>query len=365
MFNETKHLPAGEFDRRMELAGAETNASTWTDWTQYYQNLPADKLEEVMGLEVERLQNLVLRAPQVRSEKEVVANERRWQVDDDVEGSMGEALYDLAFRKHPYRWPTIGTMKDIQNFTTADCRAFYRTYYAPNNALLVIVGDFDERSCLQLIQRTYGRLPAARIPSESPVVEPRQTRERRRHLRRDTEAERVAYGYRGPAFENPDWVVLAVLSELLFGGRNARLTSELVVQKELVSSIWGAPTPFAQPSLYEVWSTLRPGVSVHQIEKILEEAFETLKREPVGPDELTRVKNKLELDFFEELETAGGKAEQIGFYDMVGGGAEGIFERLETYRSITADDVRRVARTYLKKSGRSVIRVTPKSEGRG
>jgi zinc protease len=190
---------------------------------------------------------------QMNSEKEVVSNERRWQVEDDVEGSMGEQLYALAFRKHPYRWPTIGYMRDIDGFTTKDCRTFYRTYYAPNNAVLVLVGDFDEEECLALIQAHYGGISATRLPKERVVTEPPQRRERRRTMRFDTEVERLALGYRGPAFATFDWVVLAVLSEVLFGGRSARLIAKLVVEQELVTSLWGAPTPFEQPSLYEIW----------------------------------------------------------------------------------------------------------------
>jgi len=363
MFNQTQSLAAGEFDRRMELAGAETNASTWTDWTQYYENLPAKQLAEVMSLEANRLQHLVLREPQVSSEKEVVSNERRWAIEDDVEGSMGEQLYDLAFREHPYRWPTIGYMRDIEGFTATDCRAFYRTYYAPNNAVLVVVGDFDEEECLALIQSHYGGISAARLPKERVVREPAQRRERRRTIRFDTEVERLAFGYRGPAFATFDWLVLTVLSEVLFGGRNARMMRELVVERELVSSLWGSPTPFEQPSLYEIWATLRSGASAREVEAFIDEELHRLRREPISQIELERVKNKLELGFFEELETAGGKAEQIGFYEVVAGGAKGIFERLEAYRRVSVDDVRRVARRYLKKGARSVIHVIPQARG--
>jgi zinc protease len=276
---------------------------------------------------------------------------------------MGEQLYALAFRKHPYRWPTIGYMRDIDGFTTKDCRTFYRTYYAPNNAVLVLVGDFDEEECLALIQAHYGGISATRLPKERVVTEPPQRRERRRTMRFDTEVERLALGYRGPAFATFDWVVLAVLSEVLFGGRSARLIAKLVVEQELVTSLWGAPTPFEQPSLYEIWATLRPGASTVEVEAVIDEELNRLRREPISQIELDRVKNKLELDFFEELETAGGKAEQIGFYEVVAGGAEGIFERLEAYRRVNVDDVRSVARRYLKKGARSVVRVIPQTRG--
>src|SRR5688500_5591916 len=160
MFNETRSLEAGEFDRLMEAAGGETNAATWVDWTYYYENLPASELPLAVRLESDRIAHLVLRKPQVTSEKEVVANERRYRVDDDVEGAANELLYATAYRSHPYRWPTIGWMKDIEGFTIEDCERFYRTYYAPNNATIVIAGDFPEEETVALVRKHYGRLRA-------------------------------------------------------------------------------------------------------------------------------------------------------------------------------------------------------------
>ncbi|HYJ10172.1 MAG TPA: pitrilysin family protein, partial [Polyangiaceae bacterium] len=141
MFNEIEGRGPGEFDRMLEEAGAESNASTWLDWTQYNIAIPKEQLSLVLKLEAERMSKLVLREPQVTSEKEVVANERRYRVDDDVEGAVNELLWATAFTRHAYKWPTIGWMKDIEGFTTQDCEAFYRAYYAPNNAVLVISGD--------------------------------------------------------------------------------------------------------------------------------------------------------------------------------------------------------------------------------
>src|SRR4051812_9034399 len=138
MFGESEEVPHGAFDKMLEEAGAETNAATFLDWTYYHTNLPKDALELAIKLEANRIARLVLRDPQVASEKEVVANERRQRVDDDVDGSVSEVLYREAFKEHGYGWPTIGWMEDIQNFTTEDCLAFYRTYYAPNNAALVL-----------------------------------------------------------------------------------------------------------------------------------------------------------------------------------------------------------------------------------
>ena len=166
MFNETENHPAGSFDRTLEEAGAESNAATWVDWTFYHESIPKDRVGLVIELEAERMAKLVLREPQVTSEKEVVANERRYRVDDDVEGAVSELLYKTAYTAHAYSWPTIGWMADIEGFTTEDCALFYRTYYAPNNATVVVVGDFKEKDLLAKIQKAYGRLESAEIPVE-------------------------------------------------------------------------------------------------------------------------------------------------------------------------------------------------------
>src|SRR5689334_23741949 len=215
MFNEVEVRATGEFDRLLEEAGAESNASTWLDWTQYNIAIPKDKLGLVIGLEAERMSRLVLREPQVTSEKEVVANERRFRVDDDVEGAVSELLWATAFTAHAYSWPTIGWMADIEGFTTEDCARFYRTYYAPNNATVVVVGDFKERDLLAKIQKAYGGLESADIPVEDVLPEPPQGTERRVTVKKPTATDKIALAYHGPAFGDVDHVPLTMLSEVL------------------------------------------------------------------------------------------------------------------------------------------------------
>src|SRR5476649_1343327 len=199
MFNEVLGRKAGEFDRKLEEAGAESNASTWLDFTQYNVSIPKDQLPLVVKLESERMRQLVLRDPQVDSEKEVVANERRYRVDDDVEGAVSELLWATAFEKHAYRWQTIGWMADIEGFTTEDCLDFYRTYYSPNNAVLVIVGDVTEAALLKRLSAAYGALPASILPIEDVKPEPPQSAERRVLVLDAAATEKLVVGYHSPA----------------------------------------------------------------------------------------------------------------------------------------------------------------------
>ena len=162
MFNQTENHPPGELDRLIETAGGDTNAATWVDWTYYRDNLPKAELPLAVELEADRMAHLTLGDKQVESEREVVANERRFRVEDDVDGFFNEELYKAAFTTHPYHWPTIGWMRDIEAISIEDCRAFYRTYYAPNNATVVLVGDVDEDGALALIERALRQDPVVR-----------------------------------------------------------------------------------------------------------------------------------------------------------------------------------------------------------
>ncbi|MFW6085805.1 MAG: M16 family metallopeptidase [Myxococcota bacterium] len=362
MFNETEHLPAGEFDRLLEAAGGETNAATWTDWTFYYENLPKDALELAVRLEADRMAHLVLRDAQVSSEKEVVANERRYRVDDDVEGATNEQLYKVAFSKHPYHWPTIGWMRDIEGFTIEDCRAFYKTYYAPNNATIVVVGDVQAKDALGLVQEHYGGYRAARLPEERPVSEPAQRRERRKTLRLPTATEKLQLGYHGPALADDDWVTLTLANDILFGGRSSRVYRRLVEDTEIASECRGSIAPFQHPGLYEMWVAMRPGHGAQEAMALLDEEIDRIREEPVSEHDLDKAKNRYELGFLHGMETANGKGEQIGFYETVLGDPGRIFESLDAYRRVTTEDVQRVARKYLVRKRRTVITVLPTGE---
>lgn len=362
MFNETKNLPKGEFDRTLEAAGGEVNAATWIDWTFYYENVPSSELTLVARLEAERMRNLVLREPQVVSEKEVVANERRYRVEDDVEGSVNELLYKTAFTRHPYHWPTIGWMEDIQAFTTEDCEQFYATYYAPNNAVLVIAGDLDEEHALAALQAHYGDIPPSAIPEPVREPEPEQHEERVLEVEKPTPTEKLALGYKSPAFGEPDFATLTVLNELLFGGRSSRLHRALVLEHELASDVRGSVSPSKEPGLYEIWISLREGKRARDALDLVEAEIDKLKREEVPEAELQKAKNRLELGFLHGMETASGKAEQLGFYELVLGDAHRLFGQLDAYLAVTARDVRDVANRLLVPTRRTTVFVRPSGE---
>jgi zinc protease len=359
MFNEIEGRGAGFFDRKLEEAGAESNASTWLDWTQYNIAIPKEQLGLVLGLEAERMSKLVLREPQVTSEKEVVANERRYRVDDDVEGAVSELLWATAFTKHAYKWPTIGWMKDIEGFTTEDCEAFYRAYYAPNNAVMVISGDFKSFDVLKLLSKHYGVIPSSVLPIEDTRPEPPQTEERRVEVKKPTATEKVVIGYHAPALGDFDHPAISLLSEVLFGGRASRLHQRLVRELELASEVRAFVGPFHDPGLFELYAAAREGHTAEELLSVLDEELRKVTEEPVTEQEMARASARFELGLLGGLETADGKASTIGFYEAVLGRPAEAFERLEVTRRLTQSDLLRVARRYLDPRSRSVIFVRP------
>ncbi len=359
MFNEVEGLEAGEFDRKMEEAGAENNASTWLDFTQYQEAFPKAQLKVVVGLEAARMSRLVLREPQVTSEKEVVANERRYRVEDDVEGAVDELLWKTAFEKHPYHWPTIGWMEDIQGFTTEDCKAFYETYYSPNNASLIVVGDVNEESLLSLVSKAYGELPSAQLPVEDIYPEPPQLAERRVEVQKPTPTEKLAIGYKGPALGDYDHTIVSVLVDVLFGGRASRIQQRLVRELELASEVRSHVGPHRDPALIEMFVSAREGKRAEEVLSVIDEELDRVQREPVSQAEIDRASARVELGLLSSLETADGKASTIGFYETLLREPAAAFDRLRIMQRVTPGDLLRVARRYLSRDARTLVVVRP------
>jgi zinc protease len=357
MFNEVEGRASGEFDRLLEEAGAESNASTWLDWTQYNISIPKEKLGLVITLEAERMFRLVLREPQVTSEKEVVANERRFRVDDDVEGAVSELLWATAYDRHAYRWPTIGWMQDIEGFTTDDCEAFYKTYYAPNNATLIVVGDYVEASLLEKISRAYGHIAPSTLPLEDYQREPPQTAERRREVKKPTPTEKLAIGYHGPALGDFDHLALSVLVDVLFGGRASRIHQRVVRREELAADVRASVGPFRDPGLFEIFASARDGHTAEELLASIDAELALAREQPITEEEIDRARARTELGLVAGLETAEGKASTIGFYETVLGRPTAAFERLDALRRLGPSDLMRAARRYFSDGSRSIVLV--------
>jgi len=359
MFNESKHLKAGEFDRRIEAIGGETNAATWVDWTHYRDLAGKDHLDLLLHLESERLAHLVLREAQILSERQVVANERRYRVEDDVGGFLEEQLYALAFSQHPYGWPTIGWMDDIQAFRRSDCRSFYRSYYAPNNVVLVLVGDLAEEAALRRVVECYGAMTSQPIRPELLRPEPEQSRERRAHYLKPTQTEQMQIAYPSVALAHPDQPALEITAELLFGGQSSRLYRALVVEKEICSSVAGFARGLSHPGLFEIHAVLKRARSAEEAERVIDAELARLCAEPATAGELDKARARLEAGFLWELRDAAGKAQALGHYEVTAGDFRHLFAVAERIRSIGPEEVRGVCARTFEPARKTVVVAVP------
>jgi zinc protease len=363
MFGQTEKMPPGEFDRVVERTGGESNAATWVDWTYYRLSLPARDLALGIQLEAERMQHLVLETGPVESERDVVTNERRERVEDDVDGWLDEQLMAHAFTLHPYRWPTIGWMEDIRALSLPDIRAFYRTWYAPNNATIICVGDFDEPALLDLIAHHYGAIPPAKLPDVAEVAEPEQTRERLVRAPKPIATDRLLVGYKAPGQDDPDWAVLEIVSTLLAGCPSARLYRRLVIEREAASSVDAQLTPFRDPSLLRLAVTAARGHSADEILAVIDAELAAMATTPPSPAEVEKAKAIAETDFWTSLVDVDGKAEALGHYEIALGDFRKVNTLAERLAQVTADDVARVVRTYLIPDRRTIVIAEPEAEG--
>ncbi|MEO6953541.1 MAG: pitrilysin family protein [Polyangia bacterium] len=347
MFNQTMNLPPGEFDRRIESVGGETNAGTWVDWTYYVTNAPSGALHTLVELEAERMQHLLLGDEQVESEREVVMNERRFRVDDSVDGMLNEALYQRAFTRHPYQWPTIGWMPDIEAITIEDCRAFYRTYYAPNNATLVIVGDLDEDATLAAVQAAYGPIARQVLPTEQLPTEPPQLAQRRWEVHKAVPADRVQLGWPAVGEGDVDHATLDVVAELMGGGNASRLYRALVVERELASSVQASVAPFRDPGLFEISIALTRGHRSEEAEVFVDALLQTLAKDGPRPGEVDGARARLLTRFWTGLRPQSGKAEGLGHAEVTLGDYRRLFEAPQRYAAVDAEAVQRAVAKYL------------------
>ena len=357
MFKATKRFGDGVFDRAMETRGAQTNAATWVDWTYYHEVLPSSRgnVDFVAEVEADRMVNLVLNEKQLASEREVVINERRYRVEDDPDGLLGERLSALALGSHPYGWPTIGWMADIEAITLADCEAFYRAYYAPNDATVIAVGGFDPTDALESIVRHYGPLASSTLPVETVPPPPRLEGVTREEHALELSTDRLYWGLLGPALDDPGGRALDVGIEILCGGDGSRLHRKLVDKMEIATSIDGFAPQFRYPGLIEFAATARePGGHV-AIEKELVEELSRLGREGPTDAEVRKAKNQVESAVYRASYAPNAVAGKLGFYDAAIGDFSAFERALTGIRMVTASDVKAAAARWLDPERRAVV----------
>ena len=360
MFKGTPSHGPKQFARLVEQNGGQDNAFTSQDVTSYYVDIAADKLDLVIDLEADRMQNLLLDPKEINSERQVVIEERRTRTEDDPSGFLGEEVSSIAFKAHPYGVPIIGWMDDIKRITPDEIRAFYKTYYVPNNAIVAAVGAVRADDALEKIKRRFGRIPRGKVPPPMLAVEPLQNGERRVIVKKQAELPIVYMAWHVPNHRSDDSVPLEVLSTILAGGRASRLYRDLVYQRQLALEAGGDNSYFSvDPNLFWFWATPMPGQTPEKLEAELSAHMERLKTEPVTDEELTRAKNQIEAAFVYQEDSIHQRASLLARFELIGGYAmKDSF--LAKVRAVSAADLTRVARAWFDPDKKSVGVLLPK-----
>jgi zinc protease len=359
MFKGTIKFGPKTFSQTVQRNGGNDNAFTSHDYTAYFENFSADRIAISLELESDRMQNLLIDPKEFLSERDVVKEERRMRTEDDPTNSMLEQMMAAAFSAHPYQWPVIGWMADINNITRDDLYKYYRTYYAPNNATIVVVGDFDTKKMILQIESAFGSIPRGPDAPKVVAVEPKHLGERRIVVKKQAELPAIFAGYNVPTLKQKDSYALEVLQGVLSSGNSSRLYRSLVYEKQLALYAGGDyDNVSADPNLFILYAGVMPGKTTEEVEKALYAEVDKLKNNFASDEEIQKAKNQIESNFIMGQDSIFYQAMLLGQFETV---AE--WRILESYvdniRAVTKEDVMRVAKEYFTEDNRTVGILVP------
>ena len=354
MFKGTKKYGPKTFSQTITRNGGNDNAFTSKDYTAYFENFAADRIEIALELEADSMQNLLLDEKAFQSERDVVKEERRMRTEDDPTAAAVEEMMAAAFIAHPYQWPIVGWMADLEAMTREDLVNHYRTYYTPNNATIVVVGDFDTKALLPKIEKYFGRIPRGPAVPKVRAVEPKQSGERRVMVKKDAELPAVITGYHVPDIKHTDSYALEVLQNILSTGKSSHLYRSLVYEQQIALYAGGDYDNIStDPNIFYVYAGVMPGKSADEVEKALYSEIEKLKKTPVTDEELQKAKNQIESGFIMGQDSIFYQAMLLGQYETVADWKL-VGKYVPNIRAVTKDDVMRVAKEYFTEDNRTV-----------
>ena len=361
-FKGTPITKPEEYSRIIAKNGGRSNAFTSSDVTVYFATMSRDKIGTEIELEADRMANALLGDTYFEPEKKVIQEERRLRTDDNPSSALGEVAGAIAYTVHPYRRPVIGWMDDIQNLSRQDLVDFYKLYYAPNNAYIVVTGDFSTDEILAKIKAAFEKIPRGTEPPKVRAEEPPQRGERRVILKKEAELPFLLMYYHAPNLKSPDNYALDLLSVVLAGGRSSRLYHELVYQKRIARSIDADYSGVSiDPTGFSVTGQLMPGKEPAEVEREIDGLLEKIKLELISERELQKAKNQIESSFIFAQDSIFGQAMKIGYYEAVAGWRM-MDAYLDGIKRVTREDIRRVAKQYLDRDRRTVGVLIPTKE---
>jgi zinc protease len=368
MFEGSKNVPEGAFDNWLEAAGGNNNGSTTTDRTNYYIDIPSNALELALFLESDRMGYLLdtMTPERVDGQRDVVKNERRQSYENQPYGRAFLELSSLLYPKdHPYSWPTIGSMEDLTAASRDDVAEFFKTYYAPNNASLVIAGDIDLAATRALIEKWFNEIP--RGPAVPPIAPPAAMLDGvKRHTLTDrVQLPRLYLAWHTPRVFEPGDTAMDLVSSLLTGGKNSRLYKRLVYDLQIAQDVNAFEQSQTLGSVFVIIATARPGQTLEKIQQVIDEELDKLRTAPPDEREMARVLNQVEANFYRQMERVGGfsgKADQLNAYYTRTGMPDYFEEDLARYRAVSATDITSAIAFYLPKDRRVELSIVPEEK---
>ena len=361
MFNGAKKYGPGEFDRNMEANGGSNNAYTSENVTVYQDWFPRSALELIFDLEADRIQNLSFDPEIVESERGVIASERRSGVDGNNFGLLAEQLSAAAFIAHPYQWPVVGWMSDIEAWTLDDLKNHFRMGYSPSNATMVVTGDVTFDEIVALAQKYIEPIPSNPPPPKVMTKEPEQLGERRVVVRKFAQLPILMMAYHVPETAHPDYYALQALETILFSGQSSRMYKRIVDRDQLALSVSGGGDWSFDPSIFMISAQPKAGVDPTAVEKAVYEELEKVKAEAVTDEELEKAKNILLSGFYRDIKTISGRSNAIGTYEVFFGDYKKLFTAADDFARVTKADVQRVAKQYFTDRNRTVATLIPEA----
>ena len=374
MFKGTNKVKSGEFSRLVAAVGGRENAFTSRDYTAYFQQVEKSKLDKVIELEADRMSNLNFDDAEFLKEIQVVMEERRLRTEDNPSSLLNESLMATAFMTSPYRHPVVGWMNDLQNMKAADARDWYRSWYAPNNATVVISGDVDPKQILKVVEKYYGAIPMHELPVRKPQIEPPQKGIKQVQVKAPADNAQLAMAWKVPRLEpgkldDPEPYALELLTAVLDGYDNARLNRVLVKQEKVVNDVGvGYDMISRGPELFLINASMAKGKTVAQAQASIRKSLEELKQKGILESELKRIKVRILSDQIYKRDSIFGQAMEIGGTEMAGFSWKDIDYMLEKMQTITPEQVQAVAKKYLVDEGLTIAILDPqarKSEASG
>jgi zinc protease len=362
MFNGAKKYGPGDLDKVMEANGGSNNAYTSQNVTVYQDWFPRTAIPLIFDIEADRIQNLNFDPAKIQSERGVVASERRLSVDNNNGGLLDEQLWATAFIAHPYQWPVVGWMSDIEHWTMEDLKHHYEMGYSPSNATMVVVGDVTPEEIFQICEKTIEPILAHAPPPPVTTVEPPQLGERRLVVHKQAELPLLMIGYHVPATNNADFYATNILRTILFEGESSRMYQRLVDKDQLALDVESSLQPAFDPTLAIIVAEPKQGVDPEKCEKAIYEELERAKSSAITDQELEKAKNIRLMEFYHQMRTINGRANTIGTYEVFMGDYKKLFDAAKNYRAVTKEDVQRVAKAYFDGNNRTVATLVPENE---